>query len=480
MTPRISGEGGGTGRRAGFRFQWVIPVRVRVSPLAPGDFDLRGIMSATIENLEGLKRRVVVVIPSEAVESAYQERLKAVAKTAKLAGFRPGKAPLNVLEKRYGKEVRAEVFRDLTESGIENAVKELNLRVAGVSPIEPPKATEVHGALEFVVHLEVYPTITLQTLQERHISRSIAEVTVQDVERGVETLRKQHTQWHTVERSAAEGDQVNIDFTLTVEGELVTEGDSQNHSVRLVAGEIFPELMQKLLGMVTGEARDVELMIPPDYPTEKIRGKLALFHITLNSVQEPHLLTDGELAQKLGFAEKGMEAVHDKVRRGIQQEVDRAVARQFKTQVLDQLIAANPIEVPDCLVQAEIDHLQKMAYRRIAALLPSGVDNAKLPTQFPREFYQEQAKRRVILGLLLAEVIQQNHIQLDSHRIRTKIEGITSGYDDAEKIASLYYNNKEMLSDIESSVLEDQAVEKLAESLEVKEEKVTCEDILVN
>lgn len=433
-------------------------------------------MAASLEKLDGLQRRMTVTVPAEQVEKAYKERLQKISKTAKVAGFRPGKVPVNVLEKRFGEDILHEVANELLQINLREAVEEQKLQIAGIPKIEPSKI-EKGKPLEFVVNFETYPEVTLQDLTgSTSIERHSAEVTDKDVDGMLEELRKQHAEWDEVERAAKEGDRVVIDFEGMIDNKPFERGSAKDFQLELGSKRMIPGFEEGIVGIKPGEERDVDVTFPEEYPSQELAGKKAVFKIKLNKVLGSKLLDlDDELAKKIGF-DKGIQALRDEARKNMEKEIERVLASQLKIRILDKLIEKNPIEVPEALVEAEIDSLQQMTRQQMLSQGQNPDDVKKL--ELPRDPYVEQAKKRVVLGLLLGEVIKQHEIKVDPDQVRAKVEEIASLYQKPEEVVSWYYNNKRMLSEIESVVLEDQAVAKLLEQLEIKEKSLSYEDAL--
>lgn len=432
-------------------------------------------MAASLEKLDGLQRRLTVTIPAEQIEEAYAERLKKITKTAKISGFRPGKVPVNVLEKRYSKDILHEVANELMQSNLRDAVQENKLEIAGLPKIEPPKI-EKNKPLTFVVSFETYPNIDLKDLKGTSVERCVAKVTDKDVDGMLEQLRKQHAEWHEVNRAAQEGDRVVVDFEGSIDDKPFERGNAKDFQLELGSKRMIAGFEEGIVGAKADEERDVTVSFPKDYPAEELAGKKALFKIKVHKIMAAKLPPlDDALAKKTGF-EKGIQALSAEARKSMEQEIERVLASQLKVRILDKLIEMNPIDVPQALVETEIDHLQKMTREQMASQGQSPEEVKKL--ELPREPYVEQAKKRVQLGLLLGEVIKQHEIKVNPDQVRAKVEEIATAYQKPEEVVSWYYNNKRMLSEIESVVLEDQAVAKLQEQLEVEDKQLSYEEAL--
>jgi len=432
-------------------------------------------MAAPLEKLDGLQRRLTVTVPVEQVDKAYNERLQKLSKTAKISGFRPGKVPIDILEKHYGKDILQEVANELMQSSLREAIEEQNIQIAGLPKIEPAKMQKGQP-LEFVVDFETYPEIKLKEMAGTSIERHISEVTDKDVDGMLEELCKQNAEWNEVKRPAQDGDRVVIDFEGKINNEPFERGSAKDFELELGSKRMIPGFEEGIAGIKPDEERDVKVTFPKDYPSEELAGKEVVFKVKLHKVSEPQLPNlDDKLAKKVGF-DKGIQALRDEARNNMDKELKRILASQLKMSILDKLVENNPIEVPESLIEAEIDHLQQMTRQQMTSQGQNPEEVKKL--DLPRDPYVEQAKKRVILGLLLAEVIKQHDLKADPDQVRAKIEEIAAVYQKPEEVVSWYYNNQRMLSEIESVVLEDQAVAKLQEQVEITDKPLTYEEAM--
>ncbi len=431
-------------------------------------------MSLSLEALNGLKRRLTIQIPTTQVEVVYQARLKKAAKNAKLAGFRPGKVPMNVLEKRYGQEILGEAANELLQSQFQEAVKEKHLHIAGNPHIETSQVAK-GKPVEFVIHFEVFPEITLKSLKGQHIHRYHIEVKEPDVDQMLHSLQKQHAEWEEVDRAAKIGDRVVLDFEGSINGEPFDRGSAKDFQLELGSKRMIEGFEEGIVGIKPGETKDIKVTFPKDYPGEELAGKKAVFKITVHKVKEPKLpLVDDEFAKKLGIQEGGLNKLRSEIQTTMQTESKQIVKRRLKKDILDKLVEVNPVEIPESLVDAEVDHLQQMTRQQMAAQTQRPEEAKKI--ELPREPYVDQAKKRVALGLLLAEVIKEHEIKVDADQVRARVEEIAKAYHKPEEVISWYYNNKRMLSEIESVVLEDQAIEKLLAQTDIHEKDISYEE----
>lgn len=426
--------------------------------------------SSSVEQLAGLKRRIDVTVPKEEVDQVYHARIGKVAKDAKMDGFRPGKVPAHVIEKRYGQNILIEVSQELIQSSLIAAVEEHDLKVAG-TPEVTPKEIKKGEALQYSADFEIYPEITLADLAEQKLEREVVELADADIEEMVQNLLKQQAEWEEVETPAANGDRVTIDFEGYINGEIFENGSAKDFQLELGSKQMIPGFEEGLEGVNKAETREVVCSFPKEYPREELAGQEATFKVTVHKISAAKLpeLTD-EFAKKIGV-EGGAEALKQDVIKNMQQQVDQVVQGRLKTKVMDKLLELNQFEVPKALIDTEIGHLQQLAKQQ-ATERGGKADDA----DFPKEQFEEQALRRVKLGLLLGEVIKQHNIKVDADQVRKKVEQIASVYHQPEQVINWYYGNKRMLSEVESVVLEDLAVEKLLQDFQVEEKAISYKE----
>lgn len=429
--------------------------------------------SSSVEKLVGLRRRVDVVIPVEEVNHAYDERIKKVSKSAKIDGFRPGKIPAKVIEQRFGNNVLMEVAQELMESHFMDIVKENELRIVG-TPELTPKNVKRGEELQFSVEFEVYPDVTLADLSQTHIERQRVELSSEDINKMMGVVAKQQAEWVEVDRPAQNGDQVTIDFEGSINGELFENGSAKGFELELGSRQMIPGFEEGILTMKAGEVRDIECTFPASYQHETLAGQKATFKITLHKVAEPKLPEiNDEFAKKIGF-EEGLDELKQSIAKNMSKQIEQLMHDRVKQKVMQTLLDLNTVELPNVLIDAEIEHLQQMALQRLGDKVKS--EDVKAADLFPREHFEDQARRRVTLGLLLGEVIKQNKLNVDAGKVREKIEQMAAMYHQPDQLIAWYYNNKRMLAEVESVVLEDQAVGKLLEQMLVKEVMISYEE----
>ncbi|BBU44318.1 trigger factor [Pseudomonas monteilii] len=425
-------------------------------------------MQVSVENTSALERRMTIAVPAERVENEVNKRLQQTAKRAKVAGFRPGKVPMSVIRQRFEADARQEAFGDLVQASFYEAIVEQKLNPAGAPAVEP-KSFEKGKDLEFVATFEVFPEFTVAGLESINVERLSAEVADADLDNMLEVLRKQNTRFEAVERAAQNDDQVNIDFVGKVDGEVFAGGSAKGTQLVLGSGRMIPGFEDGLVGAKAGEERVVNVTFPEDYQNLDLAGKAAEFTITVNSVAAPVLPElNEEFFAQFGIKESTLEGFRTEVRKNMERELRQAIKTKVKNQVMDGLLAANPIEVPKALLENEVNRLRVQAVQQFGG-------NIK-PEQLPAELFEEQAKRRVVLGLIVAEVVKQFELKPDDAKVREMIEEMASAYQEPEQVIAWYYKNDQQLNEVRSVVLEEQVVDTVLQKATVTDKSVSYED----
>ncbi|HHH38520.1 MAG TPA: trigger factor [Sedimenticola sp.] len=420
-------------------------------------------MQVSIESSEGLERRMKVELPAEQVNETVEKRLKELARTVRLDGFRPGKVPVSIVRKRFSDQVRQEVFGDLVKSTYFEALTQENLVPAGEPEIEA--AEDLSGdTMGYVAVFEVMPEIEIKDLSGATIRRPVASVSDEDLEKMLDKLRRQRTTWNEVEREARDGDQVTVDFKGFIDGEAFEGGSAEGVPLVLGSGSMIDGFEEGLLGARAGDKRTLELKFPEDYRVESLAGKDAVFEVEVRKVSEPVLpALDEEFARAFGVEEGGVEALRKEVRANMERELEDKIQSEVKQQAMDALLEAHALDVPKALVRQEAEALQRQARENMA----QGGQASSI--ELPLELFEEQAQRRVRLGLIIGEVIKANEIEVDKARVRERVERFAAAYEDPAEVIDYYYSNKGQLAPVENLVLEDQVVEWVLEQAGVEE-----------
>lgn len=427
-------------------------------------------MQVSVETTQGLERRMKVQVPAERIESEVDQRLQRVGKSAKLKGFRPGKAPKKVIRQQFGGEVRREVVGELMQQTYAEAIDKEKLRPASSPKIETDEVGEGKD-LQYTAVFEVYPEIEIKSLSSIKIKKPTAEIVDADIDGMLDNLRKQRADWKAVERTADEGDRVIVDFTGRIDGEAFDGGSGEKVPVVCGEGQMLPDFEKGLNGISAGETRTFPVVFPDDYHADDLAGKTAEFEASCQSVEEqvlPEL--DDEFCEAYGVKEGGVEKLREEVLKNMQTELEQKVQSSLKNQILDALFEKNPIDIPVALIDEEIHSMQHEAMKRMGVK-----DHSQAP---PREVFEEQARRRVGLGLLINEIIKAQDLQADKAEVTERLNQIASGYSDSKQVLQAYTSNPGMMSQIEMMVLEQHAVDWVLGQVKQIDEKKSFSEIM--
>ena len=432
-------------------------------------------MEIKIEKADGLFKHVKITIPVAAVETEFQKKLAKAQSSVKIAGFRPGKVPLKVVEQRFGVDILNEVAMHLMEQGYRQALTEQKLMVAGAPSIES-SVVKRHEPLTFTLKVECFPEIVLKDLKNQAIEKTTAEVTEEDVDTMLETLRGQHKNWSCAHRPAKMGDLLIIDFEGFLDGSPFEGGKAESYRIELGSHSMIPGFEEALVGFEEGDERTITVTFPADYHAQNLAGKKSEFKIKCHHVEAAHLpeLNDEFADKNMRVKEGGLAKLRVEVRKNMERELKGRLKESAKNAVLDKLLEINKVEVPQSALDAEIKHMQQITRQRMAQQFGKQANLDKF--ELPRDLYEKQAHRRVALGMLLAEVIKAHQLKPDAERVRVEIESMAGAYDSPQEVINYYYKNERLLSDIQSMVLEDMAVEKLLENAKVSEKKVNYQE----
>ncbi len=426
-------------------------------------------MQVSLTATGGLERRLEVAIPAAQIDGEVAQRLTRISRTARLKGFRPGKAPLAVIRQQYGEQVHGEVINDLMRSSFSEAVAREKLNPAGGPRIEPI-AMSPGSDLKYAAVFEVLPEIKLKPLADLVIEKPVASVSDKDLEAMVDTLRKQRPAFNEVARGAIATDRVTVDFTGKIDGVEFDGGSGNNVAITIGAGQVMKEFEDALLGAKAGDSREADATFGADHPKKELAGKTAHFSIKVGKVEEqvPAPL-DEEFARSFGVADGNLDSLRNEVRANMERELNEAIRQKTRAQVLDGLYANNPLELPRQLVEETIQELQVEMLRR------AGVRDAKqMP---PREPFEQPAKRRVALGLLMSELVRNAGIKVSREAVQEKLNELAASYSNPDEVRRAYLQNAEMMRQIESQVLEQQAIDWVMGQAKVTEKPASFSDL---
>ena len=428
-------------------------------------------MQVTVEESGVIERKLTISVPSEEVTQEIEKRLRDVAKNARMPGFRPGKAPKNVIQKRYSNQVSNEVVSDKINASYQEALMEQKIAPAGLVSIEPTPFEDGKD-LQYVATIELFPEIPTASLVGKSLEKPICEVTDADVDKTLEDLRKRNATYEEKEGQSAVGDRVTIDFEGKIDGEPFNGGSATEFPFVLGEGQMLEEFDTALVGVKTGETKSIEFTFPDDYHGEDVAGKEVIFSVDVKKVEEAELPTlDDAFAETLGINEGGLDKMKEEIRQSLERELSARLRSTMRDRVMDALHEANKIEVPKALVEEEID--------RAVQTITQQLEGQGLPAKdIDRNNYAEEAKKRVALGLIAREVIEKSEIKVDGDAVRARIEEMGAGYDDSEAFVNYYYSDPQRLQQVEAIVLEEQVVNAMLETADVKEVKVDFREFM--
>ncbi|MGH8175971.1 MAG: trigger factor [Steroidobacter sp.] len=427
-------------------------------------------MQVSVESTGALERRMEIQVPAERIEKAVDERLQKMSRTVRLKGFRPGKAPVKVVRQQFGQQVRQEVLGDIVQSTFAEAVMQEKLTPAGGPRIEPI-SLDKGGDLKYRAVFEILPQIQLAGVEELEISRPTAEVTPADVDAMIQNLREQRPTYTSVDREARDTDRVTVDFAGTVDGQSFEGGQGEDIQIVLGAGRMLADFEAGLKGVRPGEQKSINLAFPQTYPVATLAGRNAQFAVSVKTVDERQLPElDEEFCKSYGVEEGGIDRLRQEVEENMKRELADAVRARIKKQVMDGILAANPLELPKTMVDAQMRELQMDAARRAGAR-----DASQIP---PPDVFKDAARRRVGLTLLIGELVRNANLQVNQSQVRSRFEDLAQQYPDATQVLQTYGSNPQMQRQMEAAVLEDQVVDWVLDHARVTDQSSTFKELM--
>ena len=430
-------------------------------------------MQVTVETTGNLGRRMTVAVPAARMEQEIVARLKRLSQTARFPGFRPGKAPMKMVEAQYAGKVMEEVAGDLIRTTFYEAVNEKGLKPAGGPEIQP-KNMDRGQDFEYIATFEIYPEIKRLDIKGARIERPVVTVGDDDVNRTIESLRHQRVEWKPVERVAALEDRVLIDFQGSLDGVPFEGGEAKDFPLVLGNNTLIDGFESGLIGARAGDDRTLDVSFPEDYRNTNLAGKKVQFAVSVKQVNEPALPeVNDAFALALGVVDGKIETLRREVRANLERELAERVRRELREQVFKAVIEANPLDVPKALEQSEIEHLIQTTRANIEA---QGIPGNQLPGD--PGLYTEQARKRVTLGLFLAELVKTRNLTVDAQLVRTRIEELAAGYDNPQEFIDWYYADRKRLAEVESKVMEDQVAELLLATATVTDKPMSFQELM--
>ena len=430
-------------------------------------------MQVSVETTQGLERRLTITVPADSVDSAVKARLQQLSKTQRINGFRPGKVPVSVIQKRFGAAVRQEVAGDVMQQNFYQAIVQEKINPAGMPSFELVK-DENGQDLEFVAAFEVYPEVEVQGVADIEIEKPVVEISDADLDNMMETLQKQHATWQEVKRKAQKDDRVVIDFVGKIDGEEFEGGKAEDFTLELGQGRMIPGFEEPLVGAKKDEEVTVEVTFPEDYHAENLKGKAAVFDVTVKKVEGKQLPdVDDEFAKLFGVEEGGVDALKAEVRKNMERELTQTLKTTVKEDVISKLIEKNEFDVPKALIDQEVNALREQAKQRFSQ--QAGGQN--MP-ELPAELFTDNATRRVRIGLLLGEIIKQNELKADDEKVMQLIETSASAYEDPQEVVDYYKANEELMNQMRNVALEEQAIDWVLENAKTQEVTKAFDEVM--
>ncbi len=429
-------------------------------------------MQASIETISTLERKMTIAVPAERVETQVEQRLNEAARTVQLKGFRKGKVPVKVVKERYGGSVRQEVLGEVMSQSYYEALGQHKVRPASQPRIEAKKV-EAGKDLEFVATFEVYPEVTLGDFSTIAVERKVAEITDADIDKMVETLRKQRQTWQEVDRAAVDGDQVVIDFTGKLDGQQFEGGSATGTKLVLGSNRMIEGFEAGLVGTAKDQEKVLALNFPANYQNQELAGKAVEFTVQVKNVSASVLpeLTP-EFFASFDVKQGGEPEFRTEVKSNMAREMKNAVRNSVKNQVVSELLKLHAVELPKSLVASEINVLRQQTAQQYGG--GQRIDESMRPA----ELFREQAQRRVSLGLIMNEVIQHNQLKVDPAAVRKLVEEMAESYEQPQEVVKWYYSNKEQLAQIEAMALEEAVIDHILSKAKVMENNCSYEEAL--
>jgi trigger factor len=433
-------------------------------------------MQATVETISNLERRMTVAVPIKPIEEEVSQRLKRMAKTVKMSGFRPGKVPFSLVEKNYGQQVRDEVFSTSMERSFSDAISQNNLRVAGYPNIEQKPLADDAEHFEYIATFEVFPEITVGDLSGASIERPALEVSDADVDRTIEVLRKQRVSFEPVKRAAKKGDQVSIVFRAEIDNQEVES--TQGQAIQLVLGEDgrIAEFDDNLVGGKAETTKKFDITYPEDNPNQHLAGKTVSYEVEFKSVAQPKLPeVDAEFAKDLGVEDGDVAKMRAEIKESLEQEVSKRVRAIVKEQVFKALVAASTFDLPNSLVAIEMNRLLQAARQ---GLEQRGVD----PSQIKLEpaMFDEQAKRNVSLRLILGDLVSKNGLHATPEQVRAMVEEFAQSFEHPDEVVRWYFADPQRLDEPMGLATEENVVAWVLERAKVTDKAIAFEALMGN
>ena len=431
-------------------------------------------MQTSLETLGQLERRLTMAVPVEVIEKQVDERLKKLARTVRMSGFRPGKVPMKIVAQQYGPQVRSEVIGDAVQKAFSDAVREQNLRVAGYPRIEPKSGEADSKSIEFSATFEVYPEVSIGDIGAARIERPTLVVGDAEVDKTLQILRKQRQHFHAADRPAVADDRVTLDFSGKVDGVEFAGGKANDFVFVLGEKQMLPEFEANTLGLAKGQGKSFDLVFPADYHGKDVAGKTASFDISVKLVEEPHPPeVDAEFAKSLGVEDGNLAKMRVEIKANIEREVKKRVQGEIKNKAMQALLDATKIDLPKSLIDMEMQRLVQSARADLEA---RGMKMEQLPIN--PEMFEKQAQRRVSLGLIIAELVKKHALAAKPEQVRSLVDEQAESYEQPDEVVKWFYSQPQRLSEMESLALEENVVAWVLGNAKVEDMAVNFDEFM--
>lgn len=431
---------------------------------------------SSLETVSALERRLNATIPQPALRGQVANRLKHIGRTAKIAGFRPGKIPAKVLEQHYGMEARQEALGHALQQSFAEAVQAQDLRVAGDPEFTVKTSDWNADEIEYSATFEVYPEVVLGDVAAESVERSTYELSQADIDNTIATLRKQRASFVAADRAAQSDDKVVIDFVGTLDGVVFQGGEAKDYPVELGSGRMLPEFEAAIAGMKVGETKSFDMTFPENYHGKDVAGKQVTFAITLNRVEGPVLPeVDAEFAKSVGIADGDVARLSDEIRSNLEREVVRRLKGRNKDAAMDVLVKVAQFELPKALVQWES---QRLMEQTVQDMEKRGM--AMKGMQLPVDLFKERAEKRVKLGLILADLVEKFDLKAQPEKVRALVEDYAQSFEHPEEVVRWYYADPARFQEIENLVLEENVVDWVLARAKVSDKALAFAELMGN
>ncbi len=426
-------------------------------------------MQVSVESTGNIERKLSIVIPAERIDGEVDTRLKSMRSRVKIDGFRPGKVPMSVVSQQYGDSVYQEVVGEIFQSTFYEAAEQEKLKVAGMPKID---ATTVEAGkdLEYTATFDIYPQFKIADVSKMEVKRPTVKIVAADVDEMIETLRTQQKGWKEVKRAAKDGDLLVIDFDGKLDGETFDGGAAEDFSVELGSGRMLADFEKALIGMKVGATKEADVTFPEEYPAENLKGKTAKFMLKVKTVSAPDLpKVDKEFIKKFGIEDDTEKSFKAEIKSNMERELEQRIKSRVKQSVMEGLHDIHKIDLPTTLVKDEIQQV-----RNEMAQNSQGADLSTLPD----DMFEEQAARRVKLGLIVGEVITVNKLEKDQSKVDEMLQSLAASYEDPQALIEYYQTNQQAMQTIEASVMEEMIVDWVLDKAKIKDEKMKFSELV--